>query len=66
MHFHPDEIYSFFVGGVGFSALSYAAKTIPQPKNVWGLWIIGVIQFLLANKAEGQANLSAISVTKEI
>lgn len=56
MKLHWDEFASFFMGGMGFSMLSYAARTIPQPKNPWGLWIVGIIQFGLANKDLGNAN----------
>lgn len=58
-HFHWEEIGSFFMGGMGFSLLSYAAQTIPQPKNVWALWFVGIIQFGLANKNLGKQNFQA-------
>lgn len=56
MH-HIDPI-SFFTGGFGLLVLSYAMRTIPQPKSVWARWIIGILQFAVSNADKGQQSLA--------
>lgn len=46
--------------GYGMMIASYAARTMPKPKNVWALWVAGVAQFALLNLTEGKANIEAI------
>jgi hypothetical protein len=57
MHFHFD-LGSMVSGAAVYSALAYAAQTIPTPSNPWARWIIGVIQFVLSNKEKGQAAIA--------
>lgn len=54
---HIDWI-SFIQGGFALGILAYAMRTIPQPKSVWGRWIIGILQFAVTNADKGQAALA--------
>lgn len=66
MHFHIEEFWTFVAGGVGFTVLSYAVRTFPKPVNKYGLWILGVLQFLLLNIEQGKNNFQAIADQKVV
>lgn len=37
-----------------WSALSYAVETFPCPNNAYARWLVGILQFLFANKAKAK------------
>ncbi len=41
-------------GGFGYGVISFAIRTAPIPKNVYGKWILGIIQFVFLNVSQGQ------------
>ena len=48
-----------WVGGAAFYGIAaYALQTVPTPKNAWARWLIGVLQFALANKEKGLAAMA--------
>ena len=55
MHFHltPTEAV------VAYGVVSYAVGTFPTPTNKYAKWILGAIQFLLANTEKGKAAFAA-------
>lgn len=55
---HHLSIGSMFGGAAVYSALSYAAQTIPTPSNAWARWIIGIIQYVLSNAEKGKAAIA--------
>ena len=55
---HHFDLTSLFTGGFGMLVISYAMRTIPQPKSVWARWLIGVLQFAVSNADKGQAALA--------
>lgn len=62
---HADEVYGFIGGGFSWTLMSYAAQTFPKPKNVYGLWILGLVQFGLANKTLAQDNFKTAQVLNQ-
>lgn len=56
MHLHWEEIGSFFTGGLAFSVLSYAAQSFPPQTNPYASWLVGVVQYALANRDKGKAS----------
>lgn len=40
---------SILTGATVYGVLSYMARTIPHVENVWARWIIGGVQYILAN-----------------
>lgn len=62
MQLHGDMFYSFFTGGFAFTVLSYAAKSFPKPSNQYCLWILGVIQFILANRDLSKENFQTAAL----
>ena len=56
---HHFDVGSLLIGGFGLAVASHAAHTIPQPKSEWGRWLVGIIQFALANYTEGRAAMGA-------
>jgi hypothetical protein len=55
MHFTPLE--AFLWGHVSLGVMAYAMRTVPQPKSVWGRWVIGILQFAVTNADKGQEAL---------
>lgn len=56
-----SEHLSIAIGsGYAMMIASYAARTMPKPKNVWALWLAGIAQFALLNLTEGKSNLDTV------
>ena len=66
MTFHADMVYSLVTGGFGALVLSYAVRTFPKPTNSYGLWVLGVIQFILLNLEQGKSNFSDLKAANEL
>lgn len=47
---------SIVSGAVVWSVLGYAARTIPQPQNPYGVWLVNIVQFVFANADKFQKN----------
>jgi hypothetical protein len=45
-------------GGVGTAILAHAVNTMPVPANIYGRWLLGVVQF-----AVGQITRSANTIS---
>lgn len=63
MHFHLSEIATSI--GV-WTVIQYAFKTIPMPPNKYAQWLIGVIQFGLANSEIARQNFSAAGTQQKV
>ena len=48
---------SIVTGIAIYSAVAHAANTFPTPKNVYLRWLVGLIQYAVANYKEGAAAL---------
>ena len=48
---------NLLAGASAFGILSHAANTIPIPKNQYGRWAVGILQYALANYQKGGAAL---------
>jgi hypothetical protein len=54
----PDiDWHSAIFGSIGLAILGHAVNTLPVPKNKWGQWIVGILQFSV-----GQINRSKNTV----
>jgi hypothetical protein len=60
---HHFDIVSRLQGAFVLGVISYAARTIPQPKSVWGRWLIGIFQFAVTNADKGQQALAGPPVS---
>jgi hypothetical protein len=55
---HGINVEQYLEHMASFVVIAYAMRTIPQPKSVWGRWLIGVAQFAISNADKGQAALA--------
>ena len=55
-----------FTGMGGFSALGHIVSTFPTPKNPYGQWLLGSVQYIVGQRVQaqqtvsGQANVNAM------
>lgn len=56
MHF---DFLSGLYSIVGWTGLAYAAQTFPMPSNKYGKWILGIVQYMLANKQLADQNFAS-------
>lgn len=47
MNFHWQEVLGTIVV---WTTASYALNTLPVPDNKWARWLVGVLQFVVANQ----------------
>ena len=55
-----EHLEYFFTGAAGLGIVAHAVNTFPIPKNPYGQWLLGVIQF-----AVGQRQLAKTTFNKE-
>lgn len=53
------DLQSFVAGGFVWLVAAYAARTIPAIKNPWGKWIVGILQFAVANVEQAKLQVVA-------
>ncbi len=63
MHFLATHAANWIQGGAIYGILSYAARTLPTPSNIYGRWAVGVIQFGLSNHEKGMAAMGITTIT---
>lgn len=52
----------FFTGGLVWTLASYAAQTFPMPESKYAKWILGIIQYGLANRHLGDENFKSAKI----
>lgn len=57
--------WNFLFGGLTWTVLAYAAQTFPMPSNKYAKWLLGCVQFILANKKEGIANFNSANIDQK-
>lgn len=63
MHFIAIHAASWLQGAAIYGTLSYAARTMPMPTNIWGRWIVGIVHFGLSNYEKGLAAMGTTTIT---
>lgn len=53
-----EHIVFFLSGSTAIGVVAHAVNTFPTPKNVYGQWFIGVIQFVVGQRVAAKNTLS--------
>ena len=69
MHTHSfwSDAMLVFTGVGGISAIGHIVNTFPTPKNVYGQWLLGSLQYIVGQRvqaqqtASGQANVMSMA-----
>lgn len=51
---------TFLSGAVGFGIIAHAVNTFPTPANLYGAWLLGVIQFAVGQRVAAKNTLQGL------